>query len=359
MRISLERTAAPKPKPDQSELGFGRIFTDHMFVMDYKEGQGWHDPRIIPYGPLQIEPSALVFHYAQAVFEGMKAFMAPDGRALLFRPEQNMKRLNRSNERMCIPAFDEEFVLEAIQELVALEKDWIPREPGTALYIRPFIIATDPVLGVRASSTYKFMVVLSPVGAYYPEGINPVSIYVESHYVRAVRGGTGFAKAAGNYAGGLKAQEKAAKAGHAQVLWLDGLEQKYVEEVGAMNVFFNIGGELITPALGDTILPGVTRDSVLHLLKSWGIPAIERRLAIAELFQAHKDGRLVEAFGCGTAAVISPIGKLTWQDETIEIGGGKIGEISQRLYDTITGIQNGRLPDDFNWTVEAKAKTFA
>lgn len=352
MRISLVRTTAPKAKPDESNLGFGRYFTDHMFMMDYKDGDGWHNPRIVPYAPLELDPSAAVLHYGQAVFEGMKAFRSPGGKVLLFRPEQNMARLNRSNERMSIPQFDEKFALQAIKELVALDQDWIPKSPGTALYLRPFVIATDNVLGVRASFTYKFIVILSPVGAYYKEGINPVSIHVEPHYVRAVRGGTGYAKAAGNYAGSLLAQKKAQADGHAQVLWLDGLERKYVEEVGAMNVFFNIGGELITPELGDTVLPGVTRDSVLQLLKSWDIPTSERRLSIDEIFKAHAEGRLIEAFGCGTAAVISPMGKLEWQGKTIELGGGQTGAITQRLYDTLTGIQNGRLPDPFTWMVE-------
>ena len=355
MRISLVKTTTPKSKPDENNLGFGRFFTDHMFIMDYKEGIGWHSPRIVPYAPLQLEPSVAVFHYGQAVFEGMKAFRAPDGRVLLFRPEQNMARLNRSNARMSIPQFDEKFALRALKELVRLDADWIPSAPGTALYLRPFVIATDPVLGVRASTSYQFIVILSPVGAYYPEGINPVSIYVEPHYVRAVRGGTGFAKAAGNYAGSLLAQQQAKEKGYSQVLWLDGLERRYVEEVGAMNVFFNIAGELITPELGDSILPGITRDSVMHLLRSWGIPVTERRLSVEEVFTAHKEGRLVEAFGCGTAAVISPIGKLEWNGELIEIGEGKTGEISQRLYDTLTGIQNGLLPDQFGWMVEVES----
>lgn len=355
MRISLVKTTTPKSKPDENNLGFGRFFTDHMFIMDYKEGTGWHSPRIVPYAPLQLDPSVAVFHYGQAVFEGMKAFRAPDGRVLLFRPEQNMARLNRSNARMSIPQFDEKFALRALKELVSLDADWIPSAPGTALYLRPFVIATDPVLGVRASTSYQFIVILSPVGAYYPEGINPVSIYVEPHYVRAVRGGTGFAKAAGNYAGSLLAQQQAKEKGYSQVLWLDGLERRYVEEVGAMNVFFNIAGELITPELGDSILPGITRDSVMHLLRSWGIAVTERRLSVEEVFTAHKEGRLVEAFGCGTAAVISPIGKLEWNGEVIEIGEGKTGEISQRLYDTLTGIQNGLLPDQFGWMVEVES----
>ena len=354
MEITLVKTTTPKPKPDPSKLGFGRVFTDHMFIWDYNPQQGWHNARIVPYGPLEMDPASAVLHYGQAVFEGMKAYRGPAGEFLLFRPEQNMARLNRSNERMSIPPFDEELALQALKKLVALEQDWIPTAPGTALYIRPFIIATDTVLGVRPSTTYKFIIILSPVGAYYEEGLNPVSIYVEPHYVRAVRGGTGFAKAAGNYAGSLLAQKNAQAKGHAQVLWLDGIERKYVEEVGAMNVFFNIDGELITPDLGDSILPGVTRDSILQLLRSWGIPAVERRLGVEEVFQAHAAGKLVEAFGCGTAAVVSPIGRLEYQERVIEIGGGKTGELTQKLYDTLTGIQTGRLPDPFGWVVKVE-----
>ena len=352
MEISLVKTTTPKSKPDESNLGFGQFFTDHMFIMDYKEGSGWHNPRIVPYGPLEMDPSCAVLHYGQAVFEGMKAYRGEDGRVLLFRPEQNMARLNRSNERMSIPQFDEEFALKAIKKLVALDQDWIPKSPGTALYLRPFVIATDNVLGVRASYSYKFIVILSPVGAYYKEGINPVSIYVEPHYVRAVRGGTGFAKAAGNYAGSLLAQKNAQERGHSQVLWLDGLERKYVEEVGAMNVFFNIDGELVTPELGDSVLPGITRNSILQLLRSWDIPTVERSLGVEEIFAAHKEGRLIEAFGCGTAAVVSPIGKLEYDGQIIEIGEGKIGELTQRVYDTLTGIQTGQEPDPFGWVVE-------
>ena len=354
VKITVVKTTAPRTRPDQNKLGFGRHFTDHMFIMDYTEGKGWHDARIVPYGPLEMEPACAVLHYGQAVFEGMKAYKSQDGRILLFRPEQNMARLNRSNARLSIPQFDEEFVLEALKQLVLLDRDWIPEAPGTALYLRPFVIGTDNVLGVRASSTYELMIILSPVGAYYEEGLNPVSIWVEPHYVRAVRGGTGYAKAAGNYAGSLLAQKNAQAKGYSQVLWLDGLERKYVEEVGAMNVFFNIDGELITPDLGDSVLPGITRDSVLQLLKSWNIPAAERRLSVEEIFQAHADGRLVEAFGCGTAAVISPIGKLGWGERDIVINEGRIGEISQRLYDTMTGIQTGRLEDPFGWTVEVE-----
>jgi len=352
MDITLVRTASPKPKPNASTLGFGKVFTDHMFIWDYSIDKGWYNPRIVPYGPLEMDPACAVFHYGQAVFEGMKAYRGPNGEVLLFRPEQNMARLNRSNERMSIPPFDEESALEAIKKLVALEQDWIPNAPGTALYIRPFVIATDNYLGVHPSHTYKFIVILSPVGAYYEEGLNPVSIYVEPHYVRAVRGGTGSVKAAGNYAGSLLAQKNAQAKGYSQVLWLDAIEHKYVEEVGSMNVFFNIDGQLVTPELSGSILPGITRDSILQLLRYWQVPAVERRLSIDEILQAHTQGRLIEAFGCGTAAVVSPIGRMEYQDQIIEIGGGRIGELTQKLYDTLTGIQTGRLPDPFGWVTK-------
>jgi len=348
----VSKTTTPKPKPSASELGFGTVYTDHMFIWDYSIEKGWHNPRIVPYGSLEIDPACIVLHYGQAVFEGMKAYLGPEGEVLLFRPEMNMARLNRSSERLSIPRFDEELALEAVKQLVALDRDWIPSEPGTSLYIRPFIIATDNYLGVRPSHTYKFIVILSPVGSYYEEGLNPVSIYVEPHYVRAVRGGTGFAKAAGNYAGSLLAQLNAQAKGYAQVLWLDGIERKYVEEVGTMNVFFKIGGRLVTPDLSGSILPGVTRDSILQLLRFWQVPAEERRLSIEEVFQAHDEGQLSEAFGCGTAAVVSPIRRLEYNNRVIEIGGGKTGEITQKLYDTLTGIQTGRLPDPFGWVVK-------
>lgn len=355
METTVIKTTTPKPKPSSSKLGFGTVFTDHMFIWDYSIEKGWHDPRIVPYSPLEMDPACIVLHYGQAVFEGMKAYRGPEGEVLLFRPEQNMARLNRSNERLSIPLFNEKFALEAIKQLVALDRDWIPSEPGTALYIRPFIIATDNYLGVRPSRTYKFIVILSPVGSYYEEGLNPVSIYVEPHYVRAVRGGTGFAKAAGNYAGSLLAQVNAQAKGYAQVLWLDGIERRYVEEVGTMNVFFNIDGRLITPDLSGSILPGITRDSILQLLRHWQVPAEERRLSIEEVFQAHDEGKLIEAFGCGTAAVVSPIGRLEYDNRVVEIGDGKIGDLTQKLYDTITGIQTGLLPDPFGWVVKVEA----
>ena len=353
--IKIEKTKTPKQKPDPNHLGFGQYFTDHMFVMDYTEGKGWHDARIVPYAPLELDPASMVFHYGQAIFEGLKAYKAPDGRILLFRPEKNMNRVNVSNDRLCMPQIDVEFGIHAIKTLVKVDRDWIPEAEGTALYIRPFFIATDPYLGVRPSLTYKFIIILSPVGAYYPEGLNPVKIYVEDYYVRAVRGGIGFAKAAANYAASIKAQMEAKDKGYTQVLWLDGVERKYVEEVGTMNVFFKINGEVITPSLeGKSILPGVTRDSVIEMLKSWGIKVTERKIAIQEVYDAHANGTLEEVFGTGTAAVISPVGELNWKGHPIAINDGKIGEISQKLYDELTGIQTGKIEDKFGWTVEVK-----
>ena len=355
MEIKLIKTNNPKTKPkDESNLGFGKIFTDHMFVMDYSEEKGWHDALIQPYAPLQMDPAAMVFHYGQAIFEGMKAYRAKDGRIVLFRPEKNMERTNSSNERLCIPAIDEDFCLKALCELISVEKDWIPKSEGTSLYIRPFIIATEAHLGVKPSSTYKYMIILSPVGSYYPEGINPVKIYVEDKYVRAVKGGMGHTKTAGNYAASIKAQMVAKQRGYTQVLWLDGVERKYIEEVGTMNVFFKIDKKVITPALEGSLLPGVTRDSVIKLLKHWNIPVEERRLSIDELYQANAQGKLEEAFGTGTAAVISPIGELNWEGKIATISGGKTGELSQKLYDTITGIQKGELEDPFGWVYEVK-----
>lgn len=350
--IPIERTKAPKAKPkDTSRLGFGNIFTDHMFLMNYDEGEGWHNPRIVPYGPLSLDPAAMCLHYGQEVFEGMKAYRAPDGTVVLFRPDKNMARLNISNERLCIPLIDEEFGVEAIKKLVMLDQDWIPQGEGTALYIRPFIISVDPHIGVHPAHHLLFIVILSPVGAYYPEGINPVKIYVERNYVRAVRGGMGFTKTAGNYAASLKAQDEADKQGYTQVLWLDGVERKYIEEVGTMNVFFKINGEIITPALQGSILGGITRMSCIEMLRSWGYAVAERRLALAEVVEAAKDGTLEEAFGTGTAAVISPIGELKVDDDPIVINDGKIGEVAQKLYDNLTGIQNCRIPDPFGWVV--------
>lgn len=355
MEIKFIKNDNLKSKPaDQSKLGFGKLFTDYMFVMDYEKGKGWFDPRIEPYAPISLDPSAMIFHYGQGIFEGLKAYKAADGRILLFRPDMNFKRANVSNERLCIPQIDEAFAIEALIKLIDVEKDWIPTEPGTSLYIRPFIIATDPYLGVKPSSTYKFMIILSPVGAYYPEGLNPVKIYVEDEYVRAVRGGIGFAKTPGNYAASIRAQEKAYELGYTQVLWLDGIDQKYIEEVGTMNVFFVVDGEILTPALNGSILAGVTRDSTINLLKSWGYKVNERKINIEELKAAYDEGKLQEIFGTGTAAVISPVGELNWEGHKMVINNGEIGTLSQKIYDTITGIQSGKLEDTMGWTVEVK-----
>lgn len=353
--ISVELTKKPKAKPaDEHHLPFGDIFTDHMFLMDYDEGQGWHDARIVPYGPLPIDPAAMVLHYGQEVFEGLKAYRTKDGRILLFRPEENFKRLNVSNERLCIPPIDTAFMLRALNKLILVEKDWIPSLEGTSLYIRPFIIATDAHLGVRPSRHYYLVIILCPVGAYYPEGLNPVKIYVETNYVRAVKGGMGFVKTGGNYAASLKAQHEAEEQEYTQVLWLDGVERKYIEEVGTMNVFFKINGTVVTPALQGSILSGITRKSTLEMLRHWNYPVEERRISVDELAKAADAGQLDEAFGTGTAAVISPIGELKWGDKHMVINNGEIGPLSHRLYDTLTGIQWGKRDDPLNWTHEVK-----
>ncbi len=352
MKIALEKSKNLKTKPDWNNLGFGIYYTDHMFIMDYTEGRGWHDPRIVPYGPLSMDPAAMVLHYGLEIFEGMKAYYAKDGRVLLFRPEANARRMNTSARRLCMPEIPEEQFVEAARALVEIEKDWVPKLPGTSLYIRPFIIADEPHLGVRKPNHFKFMIILSPVGAYYPEGLNPVKIYVEDEYVRAVKGGTGYTKCGGNYAASIIAQYKAVDLGYTQVLWLDGVERKYIEEVGTMNVMFKIEGKIITPALNGSILPGITRDSVIQVLKAMGLIVEERPVTVAEILEAAHSGKLEEAFGTGTAAVISPIGELFIEGEKIIIGGGGIGEVSQKLYDTLTGIQWGDLPDEFKWTLK-------
>lgn len=350
--MKIELTTAPKQKPDLDTLEFGKNFTDHMFIMDFDVAKGWHDARIVPYGDLTISPAAMVFHYGQTVFEGLKAYKNKAGEITLFRPDENMKRLNASNDRLCMPHVDGDFVIEAMKKLIAIDKEWIPAREGMALYVRPVMFATEPYLGVSPSKQYRFLVILSPVGAYYAEGINPVKIAVESEYVRAVKGGTGAAKTAGNYASSLKAQEVAEENGYSQVLWLDGCEHKYIEEVGAMNVFFKIKGEIVTPQLNGSILPGITRKSVVELLQDWGENIVERRLSIDELIEAAAKGELEEAFGTGTAAVISPIGELAYKGEKISINNGEIGKLSQKIYDTVTGIQNGTVADKFGWRVD-------
>ena len=346
-------TENPKTRPtDESKLGFGRSFSDHMFLMNYTEGKGWHDGRIVPYAPLELDPSCMVLHYAQEVFEGMKAYRWEDGSIYLFRPYENAKRMQNSNERLCMPAVPEDMFVEAIKELVSVDAEWVPHNPGTSLYIRPFIFATDAHLGVHASATYLFCIICSPSGSYYPNGMSPVDIYVESRDVRAVRGGTGYTKCGGNYAASLRAGQEAEKKGYVQVLWLDGVERKYVEEVGAMNVMFKVGGKVITPMLSGSILPGVTRKSCIDLIRSWGIEVEERLITAEELFEAAENGTLEEAWGCGTAAVISPIGSMGWEDKKITINEGKIGETAQKLYDTLYGIQSGKVEDTLGWTVK-------
>ncbi len=349
MQLTVTRRDQLKSKPDENKLGFGTLFTDHMFNMDYAPDKGWHNARIEPYAPFVLDPATMIFHYGQGIFEGLKAYRTADGHIQMFRPQANLKRMNYSAGKLCIPKIDEAFALEALKELLRVEQAWVPSAPGTSLYIRPTVIATDPYLGVRASHTYRFYIILSPVGAYYPEGFNPVKIMVTREHVRAVRGGIGDTKTMANYAASLLAGEKAHEAGYTQVLWLDGVEQKYVEEVGSMNILFVIDGELVTPMLNGSILPGVTRDSVLALAKSWGMPVSERRISIDEVFEAHTAGRLSEIFGSGTAAVVSPVGELKYEDRVITIGGGKVGPVAQRLFDIISDIQYGRAKDTLGW----------
>ena len=354
--FKIERTATPKAKPvDESKLGFGKIFTDHMFLMNYDEGQGWHDGRVVPYGPISLDPSAMVFHYAQELFEGLKAYRTADGEIQLFRPQKNIERMNNTCDRLCVPRLDPDMVLEAIKTVVDVDSDWVPHNEGTSLYIRPFIIATDEFLGVHPSHSYLFAIILSPVGSYYPNGMDPVKIAIEREYVRCVKGGTGMAKAGGNYAASLIGQEKADKMGYAQVLWLDCGERKYIDEVGAMNVFFVIDGVVITPELTDgNILPGVTRASCIEVLKAHGYKVEERKISIDEVKEAHKNDTLNESFGTGTAAVISPVGEYIDGDEHIVINNNEIGAVAQFLYDELTGIQWGKIEDKNGWIVKVK-----
>jgi len=350
--IRITRGATKKPKPRDRDLSFGTVFTDHLFVMDFQEEKGWYDPRIEPYGPLSLDPAAAVLHYAQAVFDGLKAFRGRDGRVRLFRPQKHLERLNHSARRLCIPPLDPEQALRALVELVGLERDWVPSTLGTSLYVRPTIIANEAFLGVRPAKSYIYYVILSPVGAYYPEGMNPVRILVVDTYVRAVEGGVGGAKTGVNYAASLYAAEEAKHAGFTQVLWLDGRERKYLDEVGTMNIMLKIDDEVITPPLSQgTILPGVTRDSALTLMREWGLRVSERAISIDEVARAARDGSLREVWGTGTAAVISPVGELAYAGERIVINGGKIGELTQNLYDAIVGIQYATAPDTHGWTV--------
>ena len=339
MEIKIERAKTLKEKPNQDNLGFGNYFTDHMFMMDYTEGTGWHDARIVPYAPIPMDPATMVLHYAQETFEGLKAYRDPNGNITLFRPEMNARRMINSNRRICMAELPEEMFVEAVEAIVKYEQDWIPTAKDTSLYIRPFMFASEAGVGVHPAKTYTFIIILSPVGNYYPEGVNPVKIWVEDEYVRAVKGGTGFTKCGGNYAASIAAQVKAESHGYTQVLWLDGVHRKYVEEVGTMNVMFVIDGKVVTAPLEGSVLPGVTRDSIIHILKDWGYEVEERELSIDELMAAGRNGKLTEAFGTGTAAVISPVGQLYYKGEEVIINDFKTGDLTQKLYDTLTGIQ--------------------
>ena len=347
--IREQLTDCPKDKQAEDKLQFGKTFTDHMFVMDYAAGKGWHDARIVPYAPFELDPSSMVLHYGQAIFEGLKAFRDINGRITMFRPRDNFLRMNRSAKRLCIPQIDVDFVMQALVRLIEIEKDWVPSAEGTALYIRPFIIATDPYLGVKVSDTYKFLIILSPSGPYYKNGFQPISLYVENYYTRAAEGGTGEVKCSGNYAASLIASDKAKELGCDQVLWLDAKEKRYIEEVGSMNMFVVIGGEVLTASLDGTILPGITRDSIIKIFKDKGYKVTERKVSLDEIIDALKENRLDEAFVTGTAAVVSPVGKLRIGDEEYVIGDGKTGKITQMLYDTLTGIQRGKIEDKFGW----------
>lgn len=350
--IRIERTTKPKARPDESQLGFGRHFTDHMLVVDYEQGRGWHDARIVPYGPLSLDPAASVLHYGQELFEGMKAFRGEDDKIRLFRPDKNCERMAEGARRICMPSLEPKMMEELVAELIRVEADWVPRSPGTSLYIRPTMIATEAFLGVRPSAKYTFYVILSPVGSYFAGGMAPVKIWVEPKYTRAARGGLGAVKTGANYAASLLAAEEAKKNGYAQVLWLDAAEHRWFEEVGTMNLFVVMGDTVVTAPLGGSILAGVTRDTALTLLKDWGMKIEERPISIEEVATAHGHGQLREVFGTGTAAVISPVKELAFRGEAFTVGTGEIGPVSRRLYDTITGIQSGRVADPYGWNRE-------
>lgn len=352
--FQITKTKNPKTKPDSSKLTFGTEFTDHMFIMDYNPNQGWHDGKIVPYGPISLDPAAVVLHYGQEMFEGLKAYKTKSGKVQLFRPYMNAQRTNRTNDRLCIPEIDEKLFVEAIKAVVKVDADWIPESEGTALYVRPFIFGDEAFLGVRSSSTYKFVIILSPVGPYFVNGLTPTKLYVEDVYVRAVKGGTGEAKCGGNYGGSLKAQEIAHERGYEQILWLDGIEQKYIEEIGAANAFFVIGDEVVTSELNGSILPGITRDSVIQLCKEKGLKLSERKISIDEIENAYRQGQLKEMFASGTAAIISPVGELLYKGENMVINNGEIGPVAQEMYDTIYGIQTGKVADTMGWIEEVK-----
>ncbi len=349
MKIKITKTKTPRVIPPEETLGFGKVFTDHMLLVDWSAEKGWHDARIQPFGNISLHPASTVLHYGAEIFEGLKAYRRADGGVQLFRPMENVKRMNNSAERMSLPQMNEEDMLELLTTFVKLEERWVPKSFGTSLYLRPFLFGNDEALGVHAVHNATFMLIASPSGSYYKEGINPVGIMIENEDVRTVRGGTGYAKCGGNYAASTRAGERAAKKGYSQVLWLDGVERKYVEEVGAMNVMFKIDGEIVTPLLTGSILPGITRKSCIEVLKSLGYTVNERLLSVDELLKSLQDGSLEEAWGCGTAAVVSPIGKLAFGEKEYEISGGKIGAVTQELYDILTGIQWGKREDAFGW----------
>jgi branched-chain amino acid aminotransferase len=342
------------PYGDAEKLTFGRMFAEHMFTIKYREGEGWYDGKIEKYDSFAMDPAACVLHYSQEIFEGLKAYKAADGRILLFRPEQNARRMNRSARKLCMPELPEEIFLKALQELILLEKDWIPDSPGTSLYIRPTMIATEAFLGVNPAQEYLFYIILSPVGAYFKAGFNPVSIYVEDRLVRAAVGGVGDIKTGGNYAASLLGAVKAAQKGFSQVLWLDAKEHKYIEEVGAMNVFFVFGDKLVTPMLTGSILPGITRDSVLRLAREMDYEVEERRISVEEVLDGIKTKKLTEMFGSGTAAVISPVGLLHYQDTNYYINENQVGKVTKTFYEHLIDIQYGRAEDKLGWSYELK-----
>ncbi|MBR6533882.1 MAG: branched-chain amino acid aminotransferase [Clostridia bacterium] len=354
MEIKITKASVLKEKPDSSTLGFGKIFTDHMFMMDWNSEKGWYNARIVPFENLSLHPASTVLHYGSEIFEGLKAYRRKDGKVQMFRPIENIRRMNRSAERLCLPEIPEDIALEVLEKFVELEQDWTPSAEGTSLYLRPFMFGNDESLGVHAVHNATYVIIASPVGSYYAEGINPVKIMIEDEDVRAVRGGTGYAKCGGNYAASNRAGERAAQQGYSQVLWLDGVERKYIEEVGAMNVMFKIDGKIVTPMLSGSILPGITRMSCIAVLKEKGFEVEERLLSIDELANALENGKLEEAWGCGTAAVVSPIGELCYKGVKYAVNNGEIGEVTQMLYDTLTGIQWGKLDDTFGWIYPVK-----
>lgn len=349
MEIKIIESDKHSVMPKESELGFGQFFTDHMFVMEYEEGKGWMNPRIVPFANFSLHPASTVLHYGAEIFEGLKAYRTANGDVQLFRPMENIRRMNRSAERMCLPEIDEDMALEILTAYVRHEASFVPYSFGTSLYLRPFMFGNDEALGVHTVKRATYAIIASPSGSYYKEGINPVKIMIENEDVRTVRGGTGYAKCGGNYAASTRAGERASKKGYSQVLWLDGVERKYIEEVGAMNVMFKIDGEIVTPELTGSILPGITRKSCIEVLKNMGYKVSERRISIDELIEALQNGKLEEAWGCGTAAVVSPIGRFYYNDNEYDVNAGKIGEVSKKLYDTLTGIQWGKIDDPFGW----------